>query len=390
MENQEVQARLFVVGGFLGAGKTTALTALADHFIRRRKRVAMITNDQTDGLVDSEIVRTHGIQYREISGACFCARFRDFLYAADALLQEIQPDVILAEPVGSAADLIATVIKPLRTYTQDRYKVMPLTVLADPLRIGEMLPDDQQTVAASPWPDEIRYLYDHQLREADCILMTKSDLASEREKENARRILVRRFHALRPALPILPFSAVTGAGLPEWLSHLEAIGQTGSLPLASFDRDRHAKAESALGWLNLEAQVIPENGGHDIDAAALIHGFLQRLNDIMSGAPVGHLKIFAEAAGNAIKASIVDWRLGYAMDAFESDALKPDAITRPAGSARILVNLRAIRDPNELAQQTIHALRDAASLQNSMIQITKEKALRPGKLKPTYRIGGDQ
>ncbi|MGC9329397.1 MAG: hypothetical protein ACP5I1_17310, partial [Candidatus Hinthialibacter sp.] len=269
-----------------------------------------------------------------------------------------------------------------------RYQVMPLTVLVDPFRIGEMLSNEQPTLEASPWPDEIRYLYDHQLREADCILMTKSDLASEREMENARQILRRHYHALRPALPILPFSAVTGAGLPEWLSALEAIGQAGSIPLESFDRDRHARAESTLGWLNLEAQIIPEASGREIDATALIQGFLQRLNDLMSGAPVGHLKIFAETASEAIKASIVDWRLGYAMDVFEPNAANYDFQNCSGETARILVNLRAIRDPNELAHQTIQALRDAASRQHARIQITKEKALRPGKPKPTYRIGG--
>ena len=154
------KVRLYVVGGFLGAGKTTALTSLADRFTQRGKRVAMITNDQTDGLVDSEIVRTQGIDYREISGACFCTRFRDFLGTADSLFQDVRPDVILAEPVGSAADLIATVVKPLRVYAGERYEVMPLTVLADPNRVGEMFVDDSNRDAAPSWPEDIRYLYE--------------------------------------------------------------------------------------------------------------------------------------------------------------------------------------------------------------------------------------
>lgn len=382
--NTNSKVRLFVVGGFLGSGKTTALTALADRFTRQGFRVAMITNDQTDGLVDSEIVRTRGIHYREISGACFCTRFRDFLQTADTLFQEIRPHVILAEPVGSAADLIATVIKPLHMYARERYAVMPLTVLVDPTRLEEMFAELSGMESNPLWPDDIRYLYERQIREADYLLLTKADVVSERDMQRAVHFLRWQYETFNPQLRIHPFSAVTRQGMEEWLKGLEEYGDHRDPESPSFDRDRHARAESALGWLNLEAALtVPNRTGTEIDAIALVQGFLQRLNDRIQSAPVGHLKVFLETPSLAIKANIVDWRLGYDLEQID---LTDDRSTQQ-NENRVLINLRALRDPSELVRHSIEALREAASIQQAEIQVVKEKALRPGKPKPTYRIG---
>ena len=46
-----MKARYVMVGGFLGAGKTTALLRAADMLTGRGLRVGLITNDQSGGLV---------------------------------------------------------------------------------------------------------------------------------------------------------------------------------------------------------------------------------------------------------------------------------------------------------------------------------------------------
>ena len=45
------------VGGFLGAGKTTAIVGAAARLRAAGRRVAVITNDQAGGLVDTAVVR---------------------------------------------------------------------------------------------------------------------------------------------------------------------------------------------------------------------------------------------------------------------------------------------------------------------------------------------
>src|SRR5688500_9434733 len=60
--NGEVMKRLrfVLVGGFLGAGKTTAVARLARHYAARGLRVGLVTNDQADDLVDTNSLRSQG------------------------------------------------------------------------------------------------------------------------------------------------------------------------------------------------------------------------------------------------------------------------------------------------------------------------------------------
>ncbi len=134
-----MSADYIMVGGFLGAGKTTAMLRLAEHLTQRGQRVGLITNDQSQGLVDTSIVASNGYPVEEITGGCFCCRFNSLTDAADRLTRDARPDVFLAEPVGSCTDLRATVQYPLRRLYGDDYRVAPLSVLVDPMRAARML-----------------------------------------------------------------------------------------------------------------------------------------------------------------------------------------------------------------------------------------------------------
>src|SRR4029077_4523441 len=147
---KKMSADYIMVGGFLGAGKTTAMLRLPQHPTARGRRrggvtqhkstgprggrVGLITNDQSHGLVDTSIVTARGYPVQEITGGCFCCRFTSLTAAADRLARDARPDVFLAEPVGSCTDLRATVQYPLRRLYGDDYRVAPLSVLVDPLR----------------------------------------------------------------------------------------------------------------------------------------------------------------------------------------------------------------------------------------------------------------
>ena len=125
-----------VVGGFLGAGKTTAITWLAHSLQAMGKRTAMVMNDQGERLVDTAYGRASGLSVGEVTGGCFCCRFDDLAATTIALVERDGVEVVLAEAVGSCTDLTATVIRPLRAYFRERFSVAPLTVLIDPMRRG--------------------------------------------------------------------------------------------------------------------------------------------------------------------------------------------------------------------------------------------------------------
>src|SRR6187401_3347015 len=100
------KARYIMIGGFLGAGKTTAVAALAQRLTQQGLRVGLITNDQGSELVDTAMLRARGFATEEIPGGCFCCRFNSLVDAASKLTDTSRPDVFIAEPVGSCTDLV--------------------------------------------------------------------------------------------------------------------------------------------------------------------------------------------------------------------------------------------------------------------------------------------
>src|SRR5262245_65983942 len=115
--------RFIMVGVVLGAGNTTTLARLARYYMARGQRVGVVTNDQAEDLVDTHNLRSQGLSVAEVAGACFCCKFNDLMDKVEELKRAGRPDVILAEPVGSCTDLVATVVQPLRDLYGEKFSV---------------------------------------------------------------------------------------------------------------------------------------------------------------------------------------------------------------------------------------------------------------------------
>ena len=135
----DAKARCVMVGGFLGAGKTTSIAKLAQWLRSKGLRVGLITNDQGSHLVDTTMLVARGFSVKEIPGGCFCCRFNSLVDAAKLLTAECRPEVFIAEPVGSCTDLVATVSYPMRELYGTDYTIAPLSVLVDPIRALRVL-----------------------------------------------------------------------------------------------------------------------------------------------------------------------------------------------------------------------------------------------------------
>ncbi len=133
------EPRFIMLGGFLGAGKTTTVLQLALWLKRQGYRPGVITNDQAAGLVDTALVEQLNLPVREISGGCFCCRSETLVDALNRLEAEQQPDVFIAEPVGSCTDLVATVGLPLTQIYGKNFQMAPYTVLVDPFRAEQVM-----------------------------------------------------------------------------------------------------------------------------------------------------------------------------------------------------------------------------------------------------------
>src|SRR5437660_12657259 len=163
--------RFVMVGGFLGAGKTTTLARLARFYTGRGQKVGLVTNDQAQNLVDTNSLRAQGFAVEEVPGACFCCRFNDLVGKVGELEDARRPDVILAEPVGSCTDLVATVVQPLKDLYGNRFEVAPYPVLFKPSHGLKILRNE----TGSGFSPKAAYIFRKQLEEADAIVINRID-----------------------------------------------------------------------------------------------------------------------------------------------------------------------------------------------------------------------
>jgi 2',3'-cyclic-nucleotide 2'-phosphodiesterase (5'-nucleotidase family) len=101
------------------------------------------------------------------------------------LARDTAPEVLLAEPVGSCTDLVATVSLPLARIYGDRFTVAPVSVVVDPLRALRILGADGSGDGGGFSPN-VAYIYRKQLEEAEIVVINKCDLVSPAQRSALR------------------------------------------------------------------------------------------------------------------------------------------------------------------------------------------------------------
>ncbi|HYE86959.1 MAG TPA: GTP-binding protein [Vicinamibacterales bacterium] len=357
-----------MVGGFLGAGKTTAMLRLAKHFTAQGRRVGLITNDQSHGLVDTSMVTASGFPVEEITGGCFCCRFNSLTDAADRLARGTQPDVFLAEPVGSCTDLRATVQYPLRRMYGDNYRVAPLSVLVDPVRAERML----GLAVGRTFSPKVQYIYEKQLEEADIIVINKRDLLDDQRLDALTAALTVRF----PLAEIVPASARTGANLDAWFERL--ADRPAARAAMDVDYDLYAEGEALLGWLNMTcrlASASPFDGNRFLERLALrTHQALAA-----NGLEVAHFKMTLAPDEGSDLAVINLVRT-------EGTPESLHQLAEPMTSGELIINLRAEGDPEHLKSLALSSLDAASAAHGVATVIEHSEHFRPGRPVPTHRL----
>src|SRR5438874_1146565 len=196
--------RFVLVGGFLGAGKTTTISRLASTYQARGQKVGIVTNDQATDLVDSNLLRSQGFAVGEVAGACFCCNFNELTSTIGKLSAAEKPDVVLAEPVGSCTDLVATVIQPILHLYGEKFSVAPYGVILKPSH-GRKILKGEPGGGFSP---KAAYIFTKQLEEADFLIVNRIDELAPGEVDELARLLEEHY----PGRPVVRVSAKTGAG----------------------------------------------------------------------------------------------------------------------------------------------------------------------------------
>ena len=363
------KARYVMIGGFLGAGKTTSILRLAEWLTGRGLRVGLVTNDQGGGLVDTALAAAHRMPVEEIVGGCFCCRFTSLVEAAESLVRETAPDVLIAEPVGSCTDLVATVTLPLEQIYGDRFTVAPMSVVVDPLRAERVL-----GLAAAKLSEHVGYIYRKQLEEAEIVVVNKCDLVDAPRLERLRTALA----AVNPQATILECSARDGTGLEPWFARLlDDTSQAAAI--AEIDYDRYALGESLLGWLNAEVRIGSADAD-EFDGNQLLVAILAAIRASLetSGQEIAHLKGTLAIEGDPYELAAAN------LVRTADPAHLSHRLSEPLDIGRLLVNLRAEADPADLERAVRTALATcAAGLPHEILHI---EHFRPGRPVPTHRI----
>ena len=107
-------ARIIIISGFLGAGKTTLITELLKGALSQTKTV-LIENDFGEASVDASLLKNSGFTVRELLSGCICCSLSgDFALALEEVVLEYHPEVVLIEPsgVGRLSDILKACASP--------------------------------------------------------------------------------------------------------------------------------------------------------------------------------------------------------------------------------------------------------------------------------------
>jgi Ni2+-binding GTPase involved in maturation of urease and hydrogenase len=358
--------RFIMLGGFLGAGKTTTIARLAKAYQDRGLKVGIVTNDQAADLVDTHLLRSQGFDVGEVAGACFCCKFNDLTDTMGQLEADQRPDVVLAEPVGSCTDLVATVMQPIMDLYGEKFDVAPYGVLLKPSHGRRILSGDPNA-GFSP---KAAYIFKKQLEEADFVVINRMDELSAEEADELARLI----EAEKSGTPLLRTSARTGQGFDALLEMLDQRGAFGR-NILEIDYDIYAEGEAELGWLNAQVHVASPA---EFSLDAILTEILNQLRDSldMAGAETAHLKAIGLWEGYHGVANLVSRQSPVML------SLASDCRTR---TADVVLNARVATSPEMLQEHVQEAVQAACAKFGATGEITHVQCFRPGRPTPTHR-----
>jgi G3E family GTPase len=161
-----------VIGGYLGAGKTT----LVNHLLRSADglRLAVLVNDFGALPIDRDLITGSDGDTLEISGGCICCSYGSDLMEALLDLPRRRPgiDRVLIETSGVALPgMVASAIGLLRGYALD----------------GTVVLADAETVRRQAADAYIGDTITRQLAAADLVILNRCDLVSEATRDETLR-----------------------------------------------------------------------------------------------------------------------------------------------------------------------------------------------------------
>ena len=269
-----------VVSGFLGAGKTTTMMALAKWFHDHGSRAAMISNDLGGpGLADHKLAQLAGCSASELTDKCICDQRPQLLERIRAHFAE-GCELVVSDIPGFGVGAQEHVYHGLTKDYPGQIALAPFTALTEPETV-KLLRDGGDA--------DLTFLMNAQLAEADLIVLNKCDLLSPAECAADTEYLKTHY----PDAEVLCISARTGEGLDAFARALTEGSASmrrpdvgcGSKPF------RTAMRRMSEYYIQYRAVVCCD----DFDGNAYLTALAERVRDgvAAAGHEIPHLKLLA-------------------------------------------------------------------------------------------------
>ena len=333
-----MKTRYVVTSGFLGAGKTTSMIAFAQNINERGFGTSGILVDDlgANNIVDANTTEASGVITLDISGDCICYQHENLV---DKLhqLETMGANVIFSDIPGLGIGALDNVYLQLNEREPGEFDLMPFLCLIDPERIRMVMPEQ----ADLNLPDELKFLLNAQMAEADLIVLNKIDTISAEKKDEIIAFVKDRY----PYTPILAMSALTGEGVDAVVDHLLNNKANAVHRDIGYGSEAFMAAESLLCWYNRRS-FFEQKDGKNLDFNQVITDLFEEIRAGLkkAGGNVPHLKMFAsdgaEQNADVFKASLI----GIDYDIEYSSRLKSEYT-----ALSLIINARAAADADVMA-----------------------------------------
>lgn len=159
------KTNIYIISGFLGAGKTTFIKRLLPEL--NGKKLAVIENDFGEISVDAELLKQGGIEVREINSGCICCSLSgNFISALADLIKNYAPEIIIIElsGVGKLSDVAAA--------CEDE-TISPLAELGRKITVVDVL-------RCEMYLENFGEFFENQLAYADAVVLSRAEASEEK------------------------------------------------------------------------------------------------------------------------------------------------------------------------------------------------------------------
>ena len=215
-------AKIDIISGFLGAGKTTLIKKLISEAFQGQQ-VVLIENEFGEIGIDGGFLKDSGINITEMNSGCICCSLvGDFAEALKEVVAKFNPDRIIIEPsgVGKLSDVMRAV-KGVADEENSHLELNSLVTVADANKCKMYMKNFGE-------------FYNNQIESCHTIVLSRTQNVSQ-EKLEAVVAMLREKNA-EAAIITTPWDDLTGAQL---LAVMEKPVSLADLVLAEEDEDEH-------------------------------------------------------------------------------------------------------------------------------------------------------